>query len=125
MAPAPTYDPPHQQLGRLMVVARRRGLSFDDFWREAMAPAGATVMVTTERPPVGAVLWPTDRADRVNWQAALAGAKDGWRRAYERLEPTPEERALTVLGEAMGWIPNARELDAPLRGDGGERFAAA
>jgi len=91
-----------------MVAARRRGLSFEEFWREAMQTGSPTVMVTTPHPPEGAVQWPTDRADRVNWQVALASAKDGWRRAFERLEPTPEERALSVLGEAMGWITPAQ-----------------
>lgn len=92
-----------------MVEARRRGLSFDEFWGEAMQTGAPTVMVTTPSPPAGAVQWPTDRADRVNWQAALLGAKDGWRRSFERVEPTPGERALTVLGEAMGWIAPASD----------------
>jgi hypothetical protein len=90
-----------------MVAARRRGLSFEDFWCEAMRPRASTVMVTTPNPPAGAVRWPTDRNDRVSWQAALSSAKDGWRRAYERVERKPGEEALAYLADEIGALADA------------------
>jgi hypothetical protein len=68
-------------------------------------------MVTTPDPPPGAVRWPTDRNDRVSWQAALSSAKEGWRRAYERDEPTAGDAALVLLADAIG-AAQRREDDA-------------
>lgn len=106
MAPRPTYDPPHVQLGRLMVLARRRGLAFDVWWEEAVRPGKALVMTNSPHPPDGCVRWPSDRNDRVTWQSAIHGSKEGWRRAYERAEPTSHEAALAFLA------PGLEALDA-------------
>lgn len=119
MAPVATYDPPHVQLGRLFVAARRRGDSFEAFWSEAVRPGRTLVMTTHPCPPPGAVLWPTDRNDRQAWQSAIVGARETWRRAYEREEPTRGERALAVLGDAIGAAERAERKVA-----GGEPVAA-
>lgn len=101
MAPQPTYDPPHQQLGRLMVLARRRGLDFEAWWEEAVRPGRPLVMTNSQHPPVGAVRWPSDRNPRVEWLAAIVGTKEAWRRAFERETPTPQEAALSLLSPAL------------------------
>lgn len=85
-----------------MVAARRRGLSFEAFWEEAVRPGLPLVMVTHPDPPAGAVQWPTDRNDRVTWQAAINGSKAGWQRSFERRPPTPQEAALLLLAPALG-----------------------
>lgn len=112
MAPKPTYLAPHKQLGLLMVEARREGVPFDVFWQRSMRPMLPLVMVTDPSPPAGAVRWPTDRNDRVAWHAAIVGAREGWRRAYEREEPTRGERALVVLGDAIGVLADVGDLAA-------------
>lgn len=97
-----------------MVEARRRGLTFEEWWEEAMRPGCAIVMVTTPNPPRGAVRWPTDRNDRVNWQASLKSSKAGWRRAYERRRPTSAEAALALLApglEALEAVADERALE--------------
>lgn len=120
MAPLATYDPPHKQLGRLMVMARRRGLSFDEFWTEAMRPQAPLIMTTHPLPPVGAwdtawcVRWPTDRNDRITWQAAIRDAREGWRRAYNHEERTKPESALAMLSDDLDTIAT---VAAALAGD--------
>lgn len=104
MAPVAVYEAPHVQLGRLMIAARRRGLSFDDFWMEAIRPGKSLVMVTHAAPPEGCVRWPTDRNDRITWMSAINGVVDGWRRAYERRAPTRAELALMVIADEIGVI---------------------
>lgn len=102
MAPAAIHPAPHTQMGRLMVEARRRGLSFEAWWKEAVRPGATLVMVNHVDPPVGAVRWPTDRPDREAWQRATMDAKEGWRRAYEREAPGRAEAALAFLADAIG-----------------------
>lgn len=114
MAPPVTYAPPHKQLGRLMIAARRRGLSFEEWWSEAVRPRKPLVMVTHPNPPAGAVRWPTDRNDRVTWQAATNEAREGWRRAYERETPTRAEEAIAFLGDAIGALAATAEELADL-----------
>lgn len=114
MAPQPTYEPPHVQLGRLLLAARRRGLSFDEAWNEAVRPGKTVVMTNTPNPPAGAVRWPSDRNDRVTWQAATLDAKDGWRRAYDREPPSKQEAALALLApglDALGEVAEDRAGD--------------
>lgn len=118
MAPLPTYEAPHKQLGRLMVAARRRGLCFDAWWDEAVRPGRAVVMVTHASPPAGCVLWPTDRNARLEWLAAIAESREGWRRAFERAVPSPAEQAIAYLGDALGL------LQADLLRDDGRLIAA-
>jgi hypothetical protein len=137
MAPQPTYDSPHVQLGRLMVQARRDGLDFEAWWTIAVRPRAchdcgvealsspcecgcrrvdgpALVMANTIDPPAGAVRWPTDRDDRVTWQAAIMESKDGWRRAFEGVAPTKQEAALAFLAPglaALDEVARERERD--------------
>jgi hypothetical protein len=118
VAPPTTYDPPHVQLGRLMLLARRRGLSFEAWWAEAVRPGLPIVMVNHPSPPPGCVRWPTDRNDRVTWMFAINGSKDGWRRAFNREAPSGPEAALALLAPALGVLSElgeVRELDE-LRG---------
>lgn len=112
MAPRPTYDSPHTQLLRLATIARRRGLSFEEFWSEAVREGKPLVMTNHPKPPEHCVRWPTDRNDRLSWAQAIADTKDGWRRTYERIEPLPRERAVAVLGDSIGVLERlqAREL---------------
>lgn len=97
MAPQPIYDPPHVQLGRLVVDAQARGLTFEEFWDEAVRPNKTWVMTTAKAPPVGAVKWPTDRTDRESWKAAIMATKEGWRRVYDGEQATSQETALGLL----------------------------
>jgi hypothetical protein len=111
MAPPQTYPKPHRQLGVLMVLARRRGLTFEEFWREAVRPGLPLVMTNTPEPPAGAVRWPSDRNDRVESEQA-------WRRAYNREPPTRAENALAFLADALdAWATLADEL-AEIEGAG-------
>lgn len=110
MAPAPTYATPQVQLGRLLVIARRRGLCFEEFWREAVREGRSLVMTNYPRATENCIRWPTDRNDRRAWQAAIIGTKESWRSAYEGLEPTRGERAVAVLGDSIGVL--ARVADA-------------
>lgn len=102
MAPQPTYAQPHVQLGRLLIDARRRGVPFEEFWRQAVREDDTLVMTNRRNPPEGCVRWPTDRNDRRGWQKAILGTKETWRSAYEGLEPTRGERAVAVLGDSIG-----------------------
>lgn len=127
MAPAAIHPAPHTQMGRLMVEARRRGLSFEQWWQEAVRPGEALVMVNHPNPPAGAVRWPTDRRDRDAWQIATAEAKEGWRRAYERAPQARPESALAFLADAIGALQEVADRRAAdeLGEQDGEHLAAA
>lgn len=120
MAPPPTHLQPHVQLTLLAIAARRRGLSFEAFWREAIREGKPPVMTNRADPPSGCVRWPTDTNERVSWQKAIGEMREGWRRAYEREEPTPGEQAVLMLGEGIGALARvsdaraAEELDRAL-----------
>lgn len=119
MAPPPIHEAPHVQLRRLAVAARGRGLSFEEFWTEAVREQASLVMTNHPDPPVGAVRWPTDRNDRKAWQGAIYGSRDGWRRAYEGLPAPAEEGALGILADgfaAMDEVACEREADELDRG---------
>jgi hypothetical protein len=117
MAPPQRYPKPHKQLGRLMVMGRRRGLSFEQWWDEAVRPGKRVVMTNDADPPAGAVLWPSDRNDRIEWRAAILDAEEGWRRAYERAPRTSSDDALVVLACDLGL---ADDLDGFMAGIEGE-----
>lgn len=95
-----------------MVLARRRGLSFEEWWEEAVRPDASLVMTTHPNPPEGAVRWPTDKTDREAWRAATIEAKSGWRRAYEQARPSRAEEAIAFLADAIGALANPEELAA-------------
>lgn len=111
MAPAPTYETPARQMVALARDARARGLSFDEWWTEAVRPGRAMVLTTSPRAkrPAGCVLWPSDSYEARVWREATHAAKDGWRRAYEQMEPSAGERALMVLGPHLSALGDARE----------------
>jgi hypothetical protein len=98
MAPAPTYLTPARQMVELAHAARARGLSFDEWWAEAVRPGRALMLTTSpvEKRPVGCVLWPSDSYEARIWREATHSAKAGW-----QLEPSASERALIVLGPAL------------------------
>jgi hypothetical protein len=84
---------------------------FEVFWQRALRPGEplvTTESVRSEDPPLGAIVWPKDSADRAIAQAAIRGTEEGWRRAYEGVPPNQGEIALTVLNqlavEAAGGI---------------------
>lgn len=106
MAPTPTYDSPGVQLRRLAARARRLDVPFDEFWTQAVREGRSLVMTNHPNPPKGAVLWPTDRNDRKAWQFGIHTAKEGWRRAYEGIEALSCERAMSILGDAIGALDN-------------------
>lgn len=105
--PAPAkYPVPHEQLYALAVVARRKGVDFDDFWEEAIRPGlpAVTWAKAEELRPVGAVVWPSDTADRAIAVAATIGARVGWRRAYDKLPLKPREAALERIRPVLEGI---------------------
>lgn len=106
MAPAPSYDLPPVQLRRLAVLARRRGLSFEEFWIEAVRPGKKQGRVTTAHPdpPAGAVRWPSEWSEGTQWRAAIIELKGAWCRAYDGEEPTGPERAVIELGDSIGVV---------------------
>jgi hypothetical protein len=95
MAGTRKYPTPHEQLGVLMVEARREGLSFRAFWRRAIRPGQAPVVwrIAEADRPAGAVVWSNDRAIRATDRGIYedGNVRAGWQRAYER---TPERRDL-------------------------------
>lgn len=103
MAARRKYSSPAEQMGRLARVARGKGLSFDDWWAESVKPGGKLISSTCPawKHTPGCVIWPSDSQDSIIWREATAAAKDGWRRAYELMEPTRGEKALTVLGPLL------------------------
>lgn len=91
--------------------AIRAGVPFDTWWREAVRPGAPPILVTSEQPwPSGCVIWPSDSADRNNWRLATDRAIDGWRRAYEGVPATQQEKALRILEPLLG----SAALSAPL-----------
>lgn len=119
MAPRPTYDPPHVQLGQLMLAARRSGTSFEEWWEEAVRPGESLVLTSTPDPRARCVRWPSDYHDRATWRAAVLGSKDGWRRAFEREPPTEQEAALALLAPGLEALDSvADERAAGELGDG-------
>lgn len=125
--PAPTrYDAPHTQLGELALLAKQRGLSFEEWWIEATRPrccwrcrparvtlqpdcpecgkrtqGPAPVVPTTADKPPGAVVWPSDSIDRRTSLAAIDESRDGWERAYTGQPPLKREEAIPKLFRAL------------------------
>lgn len=95
MAGTRKYPTPHEQLGALMLEARREGLSFRAFWERAIRPGKAPVVWRTPEAtrPRGAVIWSNDSEIRATDRGIYEdpNVRAGWRRAYER---TPEKRDL-------------------------------
>lgn len=102
MAPPAIHVDPLVQLSHLAVIARRRGLSFGQFWTEAVRENAPLIMVNHASPPEGAVRWPTDKAARLPWMRAVYATRDGWERSYNRVPAQKCERALSLLGDSLG-----------------------
>lgn len=117
MAPQPTYESPLVQLSRLMLWGRRAGLSFEVCWERAVRPGKPIVMVTHPNPPVGAVKWPTDRNDRVDWQVGITGSKAAWQRAYGGEQAPTAEAALRLLAPVLGRLDELAMRRAALERD--------
>lgn len=104
MAPPQRYPSPAKQLVTLGRIARARDLSFEEFWSEAVRPGLPPVTTRRLGPngerddiPVGAVVWPSDTADRAVEQAATVAMKDAWQRSYEGQPPNKGEQAVMRL----------------------------
>lgn len=97
------YLAPHEQLRALGMKAQRRGVTFEDFWQQALRPGEPLVTTETVKTispsPIHAIVWPKDSGDRANAMAAIRGTEEGWRRAYEGVPPNNGEVALTVLNQ--------------------------
>lgn len=116
MAARRLYDPPNVQLVRLLGEARAEGLSFDEAWARAVRPGRALVMSNAPVVPEGALKWPTDRTDREAWRQAIADAREGWRRAYDREPPRASEIALGVLADSLGILERVADDRAAAEG---------
>lgn len=79
------------------MLARRRGLTFEEFWLEAIRPDEPVVKVTDPNPPENCVLWPTDPKDRRTWRSAILETRAGWQRAYDCESPARAEEAVGTL----------------------------
>lgn len=106
--PAPVrYEAVHEQMLRLATLAKRRGLGFDEWWREALRPRAcsrcdretllpkcpdckrrtvgdAPVLASDPLKPPGAVVWPTDTGERRDAQIAADGVREAWRLAWHK-----------------------------------------
>jgi len=80
-------------------MAMLDGTPFEEFWRRAVRPGCPPVTWGTpiEKRPAGCVVWPRDTDDRKLYRDVTEDCKDGWRRAYEGVAPTPGEHALLRL----------------------------
>lgn len=101
MAAPRKYANPIEQLRELLHESREAGLDFDAAWRRARRPGCKPVMVTDPDPPDGAVRWPSDRADRVGWLAAVDECEEAWRSAYDRMPQQSRERAVGIIGDSL------------------------
>lgn len=126
MAPPRLYRLPNEQLADLLYEGRALGLSFEDAWSRAVRPGKSVVMSTTQNAPVDAVRWPTDRSDRLAWQAAINASKEGFRRAFERRPMTAPERAVALLADGFRALDRTAVGLAAQEGIGqGARVASA
>jgi hypothetical protein len=100
------FSLPHEQLVTVLVDARRRGLSSDEAWREALGKPS--------QPDVGVRL-PHQTSKRREWLEVFAATREEWRRAYCG-EPSSVSEALVVL---TGLLAEDRSSSAarPERGD--------
>lgn len=94
MAAARKYPRPDEQLVAILAAARRRGLSFEEAWDEAVRPARPVSSPT--RPPT-AVGFPADFPERAAWKDALAATRSAWERAFNREPPSAVDVAMEML----------------------------
>ena len=112
MAPRRVYPEPATQLAELAAAAKRAGVEFDLFWRQAMRPGERAPLVTDPSAPDSVVRWPSDRGARIGWRTALLDdqVREAWRRAYEDLPPTRGELAIALLLSALADAPAGEPL---------------
>lgn len=102
----------------LAAAGRRAGLTFDEWWEEAVRPGLPPVITTNRREirPERCVVWPSDSQDCKSWRVATEDVRDGWRRSYEQIRPERREAALRILAPALaallghGPLPELPEL---------------
>jgi hypothetical protein len=87
------------ELGR---EARGEGLSFDEFWERAVRPRQPALTPRRlgkgrYKDLVGAVIWPSDTAERHDAQEAMYRCRDVWQRAYNLEPPTAGDQAIAML----------------------------
>ncbi len=102
MAPPERYPSPAKQMLELGRQARTEGLTFEDFWERSVRPGQPAL--TPRRLGkgryanlVGAVIWPSDTAERTDAQEAMYRCRDVWKRAYNLEPATPGDRAMATL----------------------------
>lgn len=118
--PAPAkYPYIPDQLRESALAAKALGMSFDAWWVEARRPGCKAITVKDETPPVFAVRWPTDSADRRLWLAAVDSSKDGWRDAYDGMPAQPRHEALRRLREHLRHTSSFEDM-----GEGNDRATA-
>lgn len=111
MAARRRYATVPEQMVFLAREARQEGLTFAEWWDRAVRPGLPPVLVTKPDDWMAkTVLWPSDSSDRNEWRDATMGALEGWRRAYEGIPATTNEKALMILEPLLGSIA----LSAPL-----------
>lgn len=86
----------------LAVKARAEGMSFEDFWERAVRPGQPALTPRrlgkgAYKDLVGAIIWPSDTAERDDAQEAMFRCKDVWGRAYDREPMTPGDQAIALL----------------------------
>ena len=87
------------ELGR---QAREEGLTFEEFWERAVRPGKpALTPRRLGKGPyanlIGAVIWPSDTAERAELQESTARCRETWCRAYNRETPTAGDEAVARL----------------------------
>lgn len=107
MAAPSRYETPLEQVTRLLILAKRRGESWEEAWGRIRRPGTPPALFGTEGVPEGCALWPRDGTDRAVWIRAIDGAAEGFRRAYEDEPPTPAEVALVELAPAISRMAQA------------------
>lgn len=93
------YPTAWAQMSDLAAAAKRRGLSFEEFWAGAVRPGRPPITwrVPEGKRPDGAVVWANDTQTRKDDQAAVNQTRDGWERAYLRAPQLKREEALPRL----------------------------
>lgn len=93
------YPTAWSQALELAVRARRRGLTFEQFWEAAMRPGRPPITwrVPPSKRPADAIVWPNDTKTRKDDQAAMNAVREGWARAYALRRQLKREAALPRL----------------------------
>lgn len=104
MSPPRRFPTSIEQLFVLLAASRRSNEPFKDAWERVVKPDGPLVLTSTRHAPAGVLLWPSDYPTRSIDREAILATRDTWRRAYDRIEPTTQERALVALLPALDGV---------------------